>query len=229
MRVLEPFVRFHVQLSSGATPGALELIADPDLVLRSAFLEIDFNVCGGLLIAANGKPWNSTNQFDTHENLCCWFEGVARTIESPAEPISVWAWEESDCEISIEGPEGVSIRDSRAGLARATFGRQGFLRAFLRAGRELEALQQKLHGRVAEILGEPGPQGIPKQAWVWCGEIPPEDLSEKVARKSKLFVWTEGRTPARRWQRALATRIDPGRRARLSEALRRIESAVSIL
>ncbi len=214
----KPSVGFRIAAKSGALVGPEILLREIDLLFRFAFIELSFETSGGLLIEADGEPWNGPDFFDTHENLVWWFESAAEIASGAADPVFVWAWEECRCYLTPLSGDLVQLED-RGFLPPVVFSRADLTTAFLAAGRDLLALQDAVHERIASILSGPWSDGVPEIALSWAREMPEDHFTERVVERKGPLVAVFGMSARDRWQRVLDTRMDPDCRSRLCDAV----------
>ena len=77
MRVASPSLSYRIW-RDGQWVDPARYVEAPESYLRWIFEDSPCeHAPGGLLIEADGKPWNSHETFDTAYNMACWFTGAA--------------------------------------------------------------------------------------------------------------------------------------------------------
>ncbi len=207
-------------------------IDDVDLFFRIIFIE-NRHLHHGLLIEANGRPWNDQKSIESPYNMISWFTAMVPILQGGREQIDVWAYEESDCRYNLLAGDVLQISDERPSskhrqsLAPVRFHLRDFVRAMIGPGQLLLALHSRCADRMRELTAGLPDGTLPELAERWCSYLSEFDLSDELLAKRGPFVVRSGTPRAERWARTRSAPLAARYRQELSEALSEINATLT--
>ncbi len=226
-RVATPRLRFRLWHPAFGWLRPEPFIDDVDSYFRVVFTE-NRHLHHGLLIEANGHPWNGHESIESPYNMVSWFTAVVLILQGTEEETSVWAYEESDCRYELLAGDVLQISDEnpsnrhRPSLPPVCFPLHDFAHAMVGPGQLLLALHDRCAERIRELNADLPDGAIPEVAERWCSYLSEFDLSDKVLAKRDPFVVRAGTPAVERWERTCKDPLSANHRQELSEALSEI-------
>ena len=188
--IAKPKIKFKI-IMNDKWNSPQRFIENIDSLLRYYLLSPSLNKREwGLLIEADGQPWNTRETIEYPTHIWSWFQAVLELI-SGKKQASVWAWEESNC-IIIRDDEKISLMDTWSNkiiCPKVFFLFEDFLNEILVQGKLVFALSNRLKNRLRELEESCNKYQVPSAVQDWDDLLKKTEKTETAKHELLEYRW----------------------------------------